>query len=221
MLSKLNINKAYPCNPANYRKGYNRKIEYIVVHYTGSTGTALANVKYYSGPSRAASAHYFVGHKAEGAQIYQSVDPADIAWHCGTSGTYYHPSCRNSNSIGIETCCHNDTSDKSAASRSWYFDKETEDRLVELVKALMAKYNIPLENVIRHYDVTHKTCPAMWVHDGSAWAAFKARMVDKTAEYKAAIQARCKFSNPSGVFSLTDKSPFSEDLYSKWAESYK
>ena len=33
----------------------------------------------------------------------------------------------------------------------------------DLVKALMADYTIDVDHVIRHYDVTHKICPAMWV----------------------------------------------------------
>ncbi len=39
-------------------------------------------------------------------------------------------------------------------------------------------------------------------------------------KYKTVIQAKCKFSNPDGVFSLTDQSPWAEFLYKKWAESY-
>jgi hypothetical protein len=177
----MNINKDYPCNSTNYTKVSSRKIEYIVVHYTGGVGTAKNNVQWYrDDPKAGASAHFFVGHKSEGAQIYQSVDPKDKAWHCGAK-KYYHPSCRNTNSIGIETCCHNDTSDKSAESSDWYFDHETEDRLVELVKSLMEEYGIGVDHVVRHYDVTHKTCPAMWVHDESAWLTFKARLTEKGA----------------------------------------
>ncbi len=39
-------------------------------------------------------------------------------------------------------------------------------------------------------------------------------------KYKTIIQDHCNFSNPDGVFSLTDKSPWAKDLYRKWAESY-
>jgi hypothetical protein len=44
---------------------------------------------------------------------------------------------------------------------------------------------------------------------------------DEIAGFKAIIQAKCKFSNPEGVFALTDNSPYPKDLYRKWAESYK
>jgi N-acetylmuramoyl-L-alanine amidase CwlA len=79
-------------------------------------------------------------------------------------------------SIGIEVCCHNDTANKTANSKDWYFDTATVDALVELTKALMAEYGIDADHVIRHYDVTHKICPAMWVHNETAWKAFKARL---------------------------------------------
>ncbi len=182
-LNDLNINTDYPCNTSNYAMASNRTVKWIVVHYTGGNGTALANVKYFQSslPSDSkASAHYFVGHASENAQIYQSVPPEDIAWHCGAN--VYYSECRNSTSIGIETCCHNDTKDQTAESLDWYFDDETVDALVELVKTLMSQYGIDTSHVIRHYDVTHKLCPAMWVHDEDAWLNFKARLTDDNSE---------------------------------------
>jgi N-acetyl-anhydromuramyl-L-alanine amidase AmpD len=177
-LQELDINTDYPCDPGNYKKTDGRAVEWIVIHYTGSTGSGLANVRFFTkslpaGEKR--SAHFFVGHAAENARIYQSVAPGDIAWHCGTDGRYYSE-CRNETSIGIETCCHNDTKDLSAGSLDWYFDEETVDALAKLVRALMTEYDIDGDHILRHYDVTHKICPAMWVHDEDAWLAFKARL---------------------------------------------
>jgi N-acetyl-anhydromuramyl-L-alanine amidase AmpD len=170
--STLAINKNYPANPANYQKlGSNRYIGFIVIHYTGGVGTALANCKYYQTvipQDRRASAHYFVGHASENGAIYQSVVDNDIAWHAIG---------RNKDSIGIEVCCHNDTRDQSAASLDWYFDPETIDSLVLLVRDLMKEYRIQIENVIRHYDVTGKTCPAPYVHDPVAWERLKYRII--------------------------------------------
>jgi hypothetical protein len=51
---------------------------------------------------------------------------------------------------------------------------------VELTKMLMAKYNVPAENVVRHYDVTHKVCPEPYVRNGAEWSAFKARLTATT-----------------------------------------
>ena len=167
----MEINKNYPCNTANYRKKRNDTIKYIVVHYVGAGGSALENALYYSRtPNIGASAHYFVGHGSENGAVYLSVPESACAWHCGSeTGKYYH-ACRNDSSIGIEMCTHLDGSGK------WYFDRETVDSAAALIKSLMAKYSIPIENVIRHYDVTHKSCPAPYVADEEAWKNFKLRL---------------------------------------------
>ena len=43
----------------------------------------------------------------------------------------------------------------------------------------MQKYIIPVENVIRHYDVTGKICPRSFVEDEKLWLAFKDRLEDE------------------------------------------
>jgi N-acetylmuramoyl-L-alanine amidase CwlA len=196
-LDRLMINKSYPTHPSNFTPMDGRTISWIVIHYTGGTATALNNVRYYQNPDCGASAHFFVGHASESAQIYQGVDPKDKAWHCGTDGLYYSD-CRNGTSLGVEVACHNDTADKTAESLGWYFDNATVDRLVELVKALMVDYGIDAEHVIRHYDVTHKLCPAMWVHDEAAWLAFKARLTadDKVRDLVTSVSLKLGLSAP-------------------------
>lgn len=167
----MQINKDYPCKETNYRKGRRDSIKYIVIHYVGATGSALDNVKYYGSSNVGASAHYYVGHASENGAIYQSVAPENCAWHCGSeTGVYYSP-CRNDNAIGIEMCCH-------LKNGEWYFDDITVEKTIELTKYLMEKYNIPIENVIRHYDVTHKTCPAPFVLDEQKWKEFKKSLED-------------------------------------------
>jgi N-acetylmuramoyl-L-alanine amidase len=52
----------------------------------------------------------------------------------------------------------------------------------------MAEYNVPVENVIRHYDVTHKVCPAPWVHNEAAWLSFKARLAGEATMPKPVAQ---------------------------------
>lgn len=144
-------------------KNSTKRIKYIVIHYVGATGGAKANADYFYSTYRGVSAHYFVGHKGE---IWQVVDDADVAWHCGTTGKYYHSTCRNSNSLGIEMCCRKD------AKGNWYFEEETVKATIELVQYLMKKYNIKIENVLRHYDITHKKCPEPYVNEAK-WMNFK------------------------------------------------
>ena len=106
VVNNITIQADYPCNPTNYTNMESREVKYIVMHYTGnSKDNAINNVKYYSSAANVqASAHFFV----DDTSIYQSVELRDKAWHCGTNKTYYHPECRNQNSIGIEMCSRKD-----------------------------------------------------------------------------------------------------------------
>ena len=170
------IHTNYPCDSSNYRKGRTSSVKFLVFHYVGATGSALNNAQYFNTHKKlGASAHYFVDH-APGAEIYRSVPEADSAYHCGlTSGAYKHPTCRNDNSIGIEMCCHLDS------SGNWYIDEATMASAAELGRKIMDYYGIPIENVLRHYDVTGKLCPRPLI-DETLWAAFKERLVQSDEE---------------------------------------
>lgn len=163
--------------PYNHNFGNIDRIKYIVIHYVGATGGAKANCEYYAGGNRGASAHYYVGFEGE---VWQSVEDKDIAWHCGgkkypdTKGGAYHGICTNVNSIGIELCVRNKGS-QADTSQDWYFEDATVVAAIALTKELMAKYNVPADRVIRHYDVVGKICPNPYVYNTGrhTWAAFK------------------------------------------------
>lgn len=149
----------------NFNAGTISRIKYIVVHYTGNNGdTALGNTNYFK-QYRGASAHYFVDED----NIYQSIEDKNVAWHCGAN-TYYHNECRNHNSLGVEMCSYINNKGNYA------FKAKVVTNTTELVKHLMEKYKVPIENVVRHYDVTHKVCPAPYVNDIKAWEKFKERL---------------------------------------------
>ena len=143
------------------RQGQARTIQYIVVHYTANSGdTAQNNLDYFAREVTGTSAHYFVDR----ASVRQSVLDTDIAWHCGAE-RYQHPECRNSNSIGVEMC------DSVGAVPA-----ATRERTAAFVRELMDKYGVPVENVLRHYDVTGKRCPAPWVDNPAEWMEFKSML---------------------------------------------
>lgn len=134
-------------------------IKFIVIHYTANDGdTDENNGQYFHNNVVGSSANYFVDDDS----ITQTVPDNYIAWHCGGK-TYKHASCRNANSIGIEIC-------DDIKNGVIYPSDKTITNVLELVEYLMKKYSIPKENVIRHYDVTGKACPAYWVDD-SKWKA--------------------------------------------------
>ena len=149
------------------------RIKYIVVHYTAGNGdSAYGNTNYFKSTYRGASAHYFVD---EYATIYRCVKDEDISWHCGgglqgSKGHSFYKMCTNSNSIGIEMCS------RKYSNGVYYIKDQTIMNCILLVKYLMNKYNVPASNVIRHYDVTGKICPAPLVNDTSLWTNFKSNL---------------------------------------------
>lgn len=169
----------------------NREIKFIVIHYTAGVTSA--------GKSDENTAAWFKRLETKASSDYIVDDDSvtqfntDIknryTWHCGgslykTKGGSYFNICKNSNSIGVEICSNNATKKVTNANdANWYFTEETLNNAVELVRQLMQEYNIPIENVIRHYDVNGKPCPGIvgWnadTGDESKWNAFKAGLVD-------------------------------------------
>lgn len=156
----------------NYRAGRTAPVRYIVVHYTANKGdTAKNNADYFARATTKTSAHYFVDEK----EVWQSVREKDTAYHCGAK-SYKHPFCRNENSIGVEMCLL----DKSGNIRT-----RTIDTALSVVRQLMAAYDIPIDRVLRHYDVTGKNCPRPMVENPQLWEDFKKELegVDTMLDY--------------------------------------
>ena len=161
------------CNTDNYRFGRTQPVRYIVLHYTANNGdTARNNCDYYHRVGGLqASAHYFCDEYG----AMQSVREGDTAWHCGARA-YWHPECRNGNSIGIEMCS------RKRADGSYYIKPETVANAAALAREIMQHYGIDTDHVLRHYDVTGTRCPMPWVDDPAQWAAVKAMLTTNTDE---------------------------------------
>lgn len=158
----------------------NRPIKYIAIHYTaGSTSRAGAargvrNVFL----SRQASAD-FVVDDAEIVQITPDVENY-YCWSVGDKKNQYSGGGRlygiatNKNTVSIEICSSltRGCSPAYANHKGWYFTDAALNNAVKLVKWLMAKYNVPKENVVRHYDVSGKLCPGIegW-NDGAMYSS--------------------------------------------------
>lgn len=118
-----------------------RKIEGIVIHNT--LGSYQASVDWLTDPKRVrdlSSAHYVV---ARDGRIARLVEDNDKAWHAGD---------RNGWTIGIEI--------ESSKLMPGITPIQL-DRLNELVKYLMAKYNITIDNVTPHWKIPNTTCPGI------------------------------------------------------------
>lgn len=135
------------------------KVTKLVIHWVGNPkSSALANRNYFenlkSGNSKTyASSHYIVGLEGE---VIQCIPDNERAYHAKSANAY---------ALGIETC-HPDWEGK--------FTDRTYASLVELCTLLCKKYSLdPRQDLIRHYDVTGKSCPKYYVQHPAAWEKFK------------------------------------------------
>lgn len=167
------------CN--KYSNSSNRKIKYIVVHYTASAGGKAKGVaNFFKTSTRKGSAHYVV----DDTSIYQCVPDNKVAWSVGDNQKYpckggatLKGICTNTNSISIEMCCHKkSTKTLNATDTDWYFDDKTLENTIWLVDMLQRKYGVSINNVIRHSDVTGKYCPNPFVMHSEQWNSFKERV---------------------------------------------
>lgn len=153
-------------------------IKYIVIHYTANDGdTDENNGKYFANNIVKASAHYFVDDDS----VTQSVPDNYIAWSVGgnkysnctkTGGGKYYKKATNSNTLNIEIC---DDMKNSVV----YPSVKTIKNALELTKKKMKEYNIPAKNVIRHFDVNGKPCPAYWCGTAEKDAKWKSEFWNK------------------------------------------
>lgn len=171
----------------------NCRPEYIVIHYTASTGDAAAQISYFNGTgANASSADFFV---AWDGRVYQyNMDiKGRYSWAVGGGkqsrygGSYYNK-CLNRNSISIEMCCKSKTGKYVGSNNAnWYFTDQTVEAAVQLTKMLMAEYGIKADHVIRHFDVNGKYCPGI-----IGWNAPSGSEA-KWNEFKSAVKADSTF----------------------------
>ena len=122
-----------------------KEVKKIAVHYVGSpNSSALSNRNYFENckeGGRYVSSHYIVGLKGE---VIQCI-PLDEWSYCTNQANGY--------TISIETC---------HPKSDGVFNDNTYVSLCELCAMLLKKYNLTVNDLIRHYDVTQKQCPLHW-----------------------------------------------------------
>lgn len=172
MAYKTKINYANRKNYGAYRDP--SKIKYIVWHYTASDGATDENSgNYFKNNVTKTSAHYFVDDDS----VTISVPDTYTAYSVGgsryydykkTGGARLYKVATNANTLNIELC-------DVVKNGKHDVTEKTLENAIELTRSLMKKYNIPLSNVIRHFDVTGKYCPAYFM-DEAKWRANKERI---------------------------------------------
>lgn len=149
----------------------NRPIKYIAIHYTAGAssarGAALRTRNVFLKPKRKASADFVV----DDAEIVQ-INPDLCNYYCWgvgdqknktTGGGKLYGIATNRNTVSIEICSNLKTGRNAAYPNTdgWYYTEASLENARKLVRYLMAKYNVPKSNVVRHYDVSGKMCPGV------------------------------------------------------------
>jgi len=153
-----------------------REVRAIIAHWTANTNRgadAMANRNYFNngspglgGTFRSASAHYCV----DSTEIVQCLPDDEVGFHVGGARYKkdgykvmegYRGLTPNYFTIGFEMCVNSDG--------DW---NETVAKSAELAAYLLTKHGLTLDNLLRHYDITGKDCPKMYL-DEAKWGHFK------------------------------------------------
>ena len=183
-------------------KAPNRTIKYLAIHYTAGASSAPGRAKGMKSSwekSKRASADFGVDDES---MVQFNPDPRNYrCWSVGDKKNPYSGGGRlygiatNANTISIEICSNlkSGTSASKTNHEGWYFTEAALNNAVKLSKILMKKYNIPIERIVRHYDISGKVCPGIlgWNNAGlndtkgnkisgtnnsKQWLAFKERL---------------------------------------------
>lgn len=180
----------------------NRTIKYIAIHYTAGASSApgrAIQMKNSWEKSRRASADFGVDDRDivqfnPDLTNYSTWSVGDAKKPQGGGATLYGKAT-NRNTVSIEICSNltKGYSAKAVNHGGWTYTQKSLDNAVKLVKILMKKYNIPIDRVVRHYDISGKICPGVigWNNyniyqpdgtktskksDSSEWEKFKKRL---------------------------------------------
>lgn len=154
----------------------NRTIKYIAIHYTAGASSV---------PGRAKGMKTS-WEKTHRASADFGVDDRDICqfnpdlrnyytWSVGDKKNPYGGGGRlygiatNRNTISIEICSNlkKGANASKANHEGWYYTEESLNNAVKLVKILMRKFNIDIDHVVRHYDISGKICPGIIGYNNS------------------------------------------------------
>jgi N-acetylmuramoyl-L-alanine amidase len=124
------------------KKRDNKKIKYLIYHYTGMRSDRSA-IKKLTNHNSKASSHYYI---TKMGKLIQLVPDLYSAWHSGKSNWKSDKSL-NKNSIGIEIS--NSGHDHGYEN----FNKKQINCLIKISKILIKKYKIKKQNVLGHSDI--------------------------------------------------------------------
>ncbi|MDL5023341.1 N-acetylmuramoyl-L-alanine amidase [Bacillus velezensis] len=161
----------------------NNGVKKLVVHYTANPGAPAANHYRYFGQTLPAQNRNLSEKKQTFASAHIFVDRTEaiciiplneVAYHANdvqqiVNGQPYRGVAAlkpNANflSVGVELCIE----------KNGTFHPDTIARAEQVCAELCKMYKLdPINDIVRHYDITHKICPAPWVSRSQGFTDFK------------------------------------------------
>lgn len=140
-----------PTPPPHFDHSYtarsqSSRVKFIILHYTVSDLPRSLKIL----TEQAVSSHYLLSDTAQPV-FYTLVDESRQSNHAGVSN-WKNYTLLNTSSIGIEIV--NPGFRETAEGRLWYpFPQAQMDELIPLLKQIVARHNIPPENILGHNEI--------------------------------------------------------------------
>lgn len=151
----MNYNKQHISNSKKLIRKMSKPFTHITIHSTSNSNSTAQNERdnlNRKGNTSSTGFHIAIDDK----QAIECIPLDTVAYHAGDGG--YGQG--NSHSIGIEMC--------ESGNR-----EKVLERTIKVTKHLMDKYNIPIDNVVRHYDWSKKNCPRILNYNNwEGWRIF-------------------------------------------------
>ena len=174
----------------------NRPHTWLAFHFTAGLtskkGAARNTATWFANPQNRNGSADFIVDDAEIVQYNADLNNRRC-WAVGDDSRRYSKGGRlygiavNCNTISIEICSNTKSGNiPNANSPDWYFTEASLQNALKLGAYLMKMYNIDIDHVVRHYDISGKYCPGIigWnANSGSdaEWIKFKARLKQMVA----------------------------------------
>lgn len=151
-------------------KAPNRAIKYIAIHYTAGASSApgrAVGMKSSWEKTKKASADFGVDDRDmvqfnPDLKNYNCWSVGDAKKTAGGGGQLYGKAT-NRNTISIEICSNlkKGYNASKVNHEGWYYTEESLENAAKLTKILMKKFDIDIDHVVRHYDISGKICPGI------------------------------------------------------------
>ncbi|EUJ27395.1 N-acetylmuramoyl-L-alanine amidase [Listeria floridensis FSL S10-1187] len=157
-------------------------IRKIVMHYTANPEmTAHEHYEWLNQErKRYASAHFFVDRN----ETLCVVPTDEVAYHANDRARFVNGELYRGTKALLPDANYLSLSIEMCVDRNIEIASEIEMRALELAVFLCAKHQLEATDIIRHFDISGKFCPAPWVNNPERFEQFRSKAVQKLKQIR-------------------------------------